>query len=148
MVIEELYQVFHRFHQCRLKFQKHGELANVEFFMLMGISIMMEKRGGGITLGDIIRTTEMSMSAASKKITILENKGLVRREISERDRRNVYITLTEQGKTLCMQEKEKKRAWFEEVVRRMGKEDTEKMVELINKMFDIMEQMEAEKKGE
>lgn len=143
-VVGELFKAVHRFHSIRPKFRKHGSLANVEFFILMGISVLSEGKDEGITLGDIIRETDMSMSAASKKITILEKKGLLKRQISDKDRRNVYITLTEQGKAICEEEKEKKHVWIEEVIRRMGAEDVTQMVRLVNRMFDIMEQMEQE----
>ncbi|MGN0153374.1 MAG: MarR family winged helix-turn-helix transcriptional regulator [Lachnospiraceae bacterium] len=143
-VVGELFKAVHRFHAIRPKFRKHGSLANVEFFILMGISVLSEEKDEGITLGDIIRETDMSMSAASKKITILEKKGLLKRHISNKDRRNVYVTLTEQGKAICEEEKEKKHEWIEEVIKRMGVEDVAQMVCLVNRMFDIMEQMEQE----
>ena len=59
------------------------------------------------------------------------------------DRRNVYITLTEQGKMICKQEKERKHAWMEKVVERMGEEDMLQMITLSNRMFDIMEELES-----
>lgn len=144
-IIEDLFKVVHRFHKCRPKFKGDGNLANVEFFILGGISVMLEGRAEGITLGEIIKETEMSMSAASKKITILEKKGLIKRHTSEVDRRNVYITLTEKGKEICEREKAMKHKWIEEMIERMGIEDTRQMLDLMNKMFDIMEQMEAER---
>lgn len=149
-LIEDFYKVLHRFHACRPKLEGHGDLTNVEFFMLVGISHMIEeKKQGedklwqeGITLGEIIKPIEMSMSAASKKISILEKKGLIERRNSTEDRRNVYITLTEKGKEICEREREKKREWMVEMIKRMGTDNTEKLIELLNRIFDIMEDLE------
>ncbi len=148
-LIEGFYKVLHRFHACRPKIESHGDLTNVEFFMLVGISHMIEEKkkneGGswqeGITLGEIIKPIEMSMSAASKKISILEKKGLIERRNSTEDRRNVYITFTEKGKAICERERERKRKWMVEIIRRMGTDDTEKLIELLNRIFDIMEDL-------
>ena len=153
--IEEFYKVLHRFHTCRPKFEGNGDLTHVEFFILLGISNMLEDKGSldnekdnlpfeskEITLGEIMKETGMSMSAASKKISILEKKGLIERKNSTKDRRNVYIILTEKGKEICVREKEKKRIRMTEIINHMGIKDAEKMIELLNQMFDIMEKLE------
>lgn len=158
-IIEGFYKTLHRFHTCRPKLEGHGDLTNVEFFMLLGISDMIDKRaadmrvllqdGGhccsnGITLGEIIKPIGMSMSAASKKISILEKKGLLERKNSTEDRRNVYITLTEKGKEICVREKREKREKMVEIIQRMGTEDARQLIELLNRMLDIMEDLDRE----
>ncbi len=142
--IEALFKVVRRSHKCRAKFRGNGNLANVEFFILCGISVMLEGRDEGITLGELIKETDMSMSAASKKITILEKKGLIERRTSGTDRRNVYIKLTEKGKEISDRERALKSQWVEKVIERMGIDDTRQMLDLMNKMFDIIEEMEKE----
>ena len=119
-------------------------MANVEYYMLMGIDVMTQKYPEGITVRKIVDVSHMTMSAASKKISILEKKGLISRRNSETDRRNVYITLTDQGKMICKQEKERKHAWIEKVIERMGEEDMLQLITLSNRMFDIMEELESE----
>ncbi len=166
-IIQDFFKVSHRLHVCSPKLKK-GNLSNIEFLMLVGIShILKKKKGGfltdqdslelcgekalkknGVTLRELTELMGMSMSAASKKISILENKGLLQRENSKMDRRNVYITLTEEGAALCAEEEEKKREWMSEVIRRMGAEDARKLIDLLNHMFDIVEQMELEDAGE
>ena len=65
--------------------------------------------------------------------------------ISDKDKRKAMITLTENGKLLCENERKKKREWITEVISRMGVEETKQMLALMNKMFDIMKEMEQEK---
>lgn len=164
---QEVYKVLHKFHQAKPKFRGDGDLANVEFFILIGVSAMLDAKNGrlacmrsenklysdgeqqvngmtqeqGITLGDIIKATEMSVSAASKKVSILEKKGLIERNLSKTDRRNVYITLTEKGKDICEREKAKKHAWIEELIKRMGRDDMEQLLILANRAVDIINEL-------
>lgn len=138
-VVKEFYRLLHRIHQCRPNISKQSELSNVEFFMLMEISLLKEHGREEITLGDIIECTDMTMSAASKKISILEKKGYVIRKASSKDKRNINIMLTESGEKICEDEKRKKHEWVTKILSEMGEEDSRKMFELVNKLFDIIE---------
>lgn len=144
-VIDCLFQMLHRSHLHQPCFQKHGDLANVEFFILLGIAVMLEDRKESVTLSDIVEVTGMTMSAASKKVSILESKGLIKRNASTQDKRKMCITLTEKGKEICDSERKEKHAWISEVISRMGIEDTKLMLTLLNKMFDIIEDIERER---
>lgn len=144
-LVNYLFQTIHRSHVQKLCFEQRGDLTNVEFFILLAVALMLECEKDGVTLSDIVEVTNMSMSAASKKISILEKKGLLIRCISDKDKRKAMITLTENGKLLCENERKKKREWITEVISRMGVEETKQMLTLMNKMFDIMKEMEQEK---
>lgn len=141
-VVKEFYRLLHRIHQCRPNISKQSELSNVEFFMLMEISLLKEHGREEITLGDIIECTDMTMSAASKKISILEKKGYVIRKASSKDKRNINIMLTESGEKICEDEKRKKHEWVTKILSEMGEEDSRKMFELVDKLFDIIEKTE------
>lgn len=149
-LISEFYSVFKRFHSCRPKFKMDGDLANVEFFMLLGLSILLEFDNShgekGVTLSDIIKLSGMSTSAASKKISILEKKGYVKRRPSKMDRRNVYITLTEKGTAICEKDKQKKREFLQKLIAQMGEEDMRQLLYLSNRAFDIIENIEKEQR--
>lgn len=157
-IIEEFFKVLHRFHQCRPKFKGTGDLANVEFFILAGISCMIHEKekneianqevDKGITIGDFIKNTDISMSAASKKISILEKKGLIERKTSKHDRRNVYITLTEEGEKICEKERASKHMWMAKLMEKMGEEDATQLIVLLNKLFDSVAELEKEQEGE
>lgn len=172
-ITREFYKMIYRSHSCRPQFKGNGDLTNVEFFMLLGISVMVDAKNGnlcypvnkeeltgissqaetdklkqgeeqGITLGEIIKATEMSMSAASKKVSTLEKKGLIQRRQSKADRRNVYITITEKGREICAREREQKHMWLEEIIRRVGKEEMEQLIKLANRVFDVIGEMKEE----
>ena len=78
------------------------------------------------------------------QLKFLEIKELIERRVSETDRRNVYITLTEKGKVICEQEKKKKCVWIQELVKRMGREDMTQLLVLANRAFEIMDEVISE----
>jgi DNA-binding MarR family transcriptional regulator len=47
---------------------------------------------------DIIESLKLVASTATRQVDTLVSQGLVRREIAEKDRRKVILTLTEEGK--------------------------------------------------
>lgn len=138
-VVEEFYRILHRMHQCRPHVSRQGELSNVEFFMLMQISMLMENGHKEISLKDINKCTDMTMSAASKKITILEKKGYVIRQVSKNDKRNINIMLTDVGRKICEDEMARKREWISRILAKMGEDDSRQMFDLVNKLLDIIE---------
>lgn len=142
--ISDIFHLIHRVHRCRVKFQKNGNMANVEYYMLIEIYVLTQECPEGITTRELADVMQTTMSAVSKKISILEKKGLVLRRNSNLDRRNVYITLSEQGKRICEQEREKKNNWLKKVIARMGKDDVTQLIRIANRMFDVMEEVELE----
>lgn len=143
-IVMELFHLLHRIHRCRIKFQKRGDMANVEYFILMAIAGITKNRPEGVTMKELVDMSHTTMSAASKKIRILEEKGLIERRTSETDRRNSYITLSEKGKAICEKERKRKHDWVLKVISRMGEDDMEQLITLSNRMFDIMETLETE----
>ena len=69
---------------------------------------------------------------------------MIERRTSKTDRRNSYITLSEKGKAICEKERKRKNDWLLKVISQMGEEDMEQLITLSNRMFDIMETLEAE----
>lgn len=143
-IVVELFNLLHRVHRCRVKFQKQGDMANVEYFILVAVAVVTQGRPEGVTMKELADMSHTTMSAASKKIRILEEKGLIERRISKTDRRNSYITLSEKGKAICEKERKRKNDWLLKVISRMGEDDMEQLITLSNRMFDIMETLEIE----
>lgn len=56
-----------------------------------------------LTPGDLVRQSMVTTGAITNRIDRLVDRGLVRRERSERDRRSVVVGLTEAGRTLVEQ---------------------------------------------
>ena len=140
---KELLRVLQRCHHCKPKFKGDGDLANIEFFMLLGLAAFIEQKEksgeSGVTLGEFVKAGGMSLSAASRKISIFEKKGYVKREASKEDHRKVYIHLTQKGLDICEREKQKKNQMLRELIAQMGETDMKQLIVLSNKAVDILE---------
>lgn len=70
---------------------KKNDLSLVSISIIRGC--MMEK----LTIGDIARMNRISYGTATKCVTVLENKGFVKREKSDMDGRVVYVLPAEKA---------------------------------------------------
>jgi len=148
--LEELFHVINKFRRM----QKHEviqDLSKGEFYMLMFIyepactSDQPEAEVPGITVSELAHKLMITNPAASKTLRSLEEKGYIVRISDPTDRRLTYIALSEKGKNLLDGVWEDMQALALQVVEHMGEQDTEELIRLLNKLFQIMEQQKEEK---
>ncbi|CAH0152002.1 Transcriptional repressor MprA [Microbacterium sp. Bi121] len=73
--------------------QRDASLTHYEFMLL---SVL--QRAGSVRLSDLAAATNATLPRASKVVSRLEQRGLVKREESEQDRRSILLELTKQGR--------------------------------------------------
>ncbi|MGV3463887.1 MAG: MarR family winged helix-turn-helix transcriptional regulator [Heyndrickxia sp.] len=78
-------------------------------------------------------------SAITAKVDKLENKGFITRERDQSDRRNVYITATEEGRKLCEEVELKIEKFVEHYLEELGTEDLELFINLYEKITNIIQ---------
>ena len=71
----------------------------------------------------------------------LEDKGYIIRLSDKKDRRITYIDLTQKGIDLLEKHHKEMVDYTNLVISKLGKEDTETLVDLLNKLSDIMEDL-------
>jgi DNA-binding MarR family transcriptional regulator len=93
---------------------------------------------GPVRASELVDKLGVNKSAITIKVEKLVNKGLISRERDERDRRNVYLTSTSEGK--CVYEKVEGRieAFVEEYLVELSPEDLEIFVNLYEKILFII----------
>ena len=69
----------------------------------------------------------------------MEEKGYIRREIDEKNRRNTFVYATEKGKEARIKAQQEMDAFADRVIIRMGVDNVKKLIELFNMSTDIME---------
>ena len=75
-----------------------GILPHSEMHVLGKIGEWIKEHGtGDVSLTDLTRKLEVSKPAVSRTLRNLENKGYIYRRVDEHDRRNTFVTLTEEG---------------------------------------------------
>jgi|SRR5579871_1639332 len=70
------------------------------------------KYAPGVTVGELATEERVSTAAMSKRVSRLERDGLVTRTQSETDRRQVGLTLTDEGQRTLRRVRSRRTAWL------------------------------------
>src|SRR5436190_17067766 len=70
------------------------------------------KYAPGVTVGELAVEERVSTAAMSKRVSRLERDGLVARTPSETDRRQVGLTLTDEGQRVLRRVRSRRTAWL------------------------------------
>ena len=85
-------------------------------------------------IGDAMHSSNARISAA---LGSLEKKGQIHREIDTTNRRNILVTITEEGRKRIRLSMEKMRERMIYVLTEMGEQDATEFVRLIKRFFEI-----------
>lgn len=121
-----------------------GELYHGEFMMLTVIERLTDENKIcgeelGAKVGDIGKRLYASKSATSKMLRSLEEKNYIERTTMAKDRRTVFIRLTDKGRKLVTESKEKMDQFAVDVIEELGIEQMDQLIYMMNKLYHIME---------
>ncbi|WP_418791838.1 MarR family winged helix-turn-helix transcriptional regulator [Phosphitispora sp. TUW77] len=134
---EKIYQLLEKFHKLKQNKKTSGDLPRSGFIMLKKIR-MNSSENEGVTISALSELLQISKSAVSQMINYLENKGYVNRIITRSDRRLVYVMLTESGEQYLNKEAQYFMQGMAQIFAEMGKEDTEELLRLLEKLYLIV----------
>ncbi|GII79592.1 MarR family transcriptional regulator [Sphaerisporangium rufum] len=80
-------------------------------------TLVAVERHSGITPGALAELEKMQPPSMTRVIAALEERGLLDRTAHATDRRQVTVSLTEEGRVLLREERRRKEAWL---VQRLG----------------------------
>lgn len=149
----ELFDLMNKFRLLNQKFRYYGELSRAEFFILMtvGHTAMERQREGkeviGITTTEIVKILGTSLSAASKLLHVVEEKGYIERTAHPKDRRVTYILLSEKGNAILKEQEKRCAALMFSVIEKVGKDNMVQLKNLLEQVYETLrEEMEVKKK--
>lgn len=146
---QELLEALHKLKRTS-QFDLHdGELSRGECYLLQQISKQKntpEDGAPGVRISDLSASARMSKPAVSQMLNVLEDRGMVRRIMTKNDRRVVYVALTEDGKAVLNRFYQHAGAMMDRLISRLGPEDTDLLIRLINRLYDILSEMRTEGK--
>lgn len=99
----------------------------------------------GMKTSELTKDLCITKPATSKMLNVLEEKGYIERTSSKNDRRVVYVRLTEEGEVFLKEENKKFEKFTHKVIDKMGEEDTQNLIRLFGKLYDIIEELNSEK---
>lgn len=104
-----------------------------------GVLLLLSQAGREVLAGQIARSLELSASRGTNIVNSLERKGLVQRRSGSADKRKVYISLTQNGKSYIEAKHQEAVRRFERIFQRLGKEDSEAYLRIMKRFLELME---------
>ena len=92
-----------------------------------------------VNVSDLAEELKVSVPAVSKKLKSLEERGYIERIIDKNNRRNTFVILTKDGQEKFDKAEKVMDNYMNKVFIAMGKEETEILIRLSYKLYNIME---------
>ncbi len=141
---EELIRALHRFGRLNTgQVMEMEGLTQGEFFSLGMLRKHMEDHPEGMYVWELARYMRVSPPGASRMLRGMERKGFIERSVDRSDRRNTYIIVTVQGHAAWERTAKRVEQFMDRVSGRMGGEDLRTLVDLWNRLSDIIEDEQA-----
>lgn len=135
VVMSKIIRLFKRYHPIH---QVHPG----EYMMLGAIhGCINESNNTGIeaiSVGELSKKIHATKPAVSKMLNSLEEKGYIERITNQSDRRKVFITLTDNGKTIIDNASRMMYDFMESTMKKMGEEDAQALLDLMIKFYNVM----------
>ncbi|CDE42239.1 putative uncharacterized protein [Clostridium sp. CAG:411] len=133
-----LMQKFQKFHFERMI----PEVSKMEFITLHQIFQLQRKNGTekGIYVSELIKKTDALPSAMSRLLKGLEEKGYIQRECDKENRRNTLVCVTEEGKKVGEQVRQRMEGYMDMVFQKMGKEQVVELIRLWEQLLSCMDE--------
>lgn len=122
------------------------DMTQADSVTLLSIEHLNKKKKEGVTVSDLAEKARTKPSAVSRTLKTLEERGLIARTINQADRRNTYVTLTEEGSATCEKFRRTMCEFGKAVIDRMDADDMRRMIAYINRLNQVaQEEIEARK---
>ena len=143
-----------RFRKASITLMRRGSARNMNEIMILSALSKSSRHHNGENRQELFSNIIAQMSdeihvtksAISQMLGAMERKGYVKREIDPTDRRKIIVKLTPEGKAVEEEMKGYADNAFSEMISRFGESNTENFISLINKLADVMDDMQREKR--
>lgn len=137
-LIEELINTFRNFK--KIKFQKIsvcGELTHNEKMILFILSDISKDKI--VPLSALRERMKLAPSTITPIITLLEEKGLIQRNIDKNDRRNIFLKISPKGENFTNKVQIEIKDTMSKYIEYIGENDTKQLIRLISKTTEFFE---------
>lgn len=134
--VSQFVAIMQRMHKNNLNYKHKMGMPHGEFSMMQ--TIRHNDKGDGVTMSELSEFSQITKPAVSQIINVLEDKGYVERVTTKKDRRIVRVSLTEEGERAVKASCEIASRKLNKVLDRMGQEDADAFLELLDKFSTIV----------
>jgi MarR family transcriptional regulator, organic hydroperoxide resistance regulator len=113
-----------------------GDLTQTQIRALFKLDV-----AGESTAGDLAKAAELSPASVSAMLDHLERDGIVERRRSVSDRRVVVVSLTESGRTLLAEKRERWRARGRDALEGVSEADLHAAADVMRRMAGMLEEL-------
>ena len=113
-----------------------------EFFFLQRIHELSSEKE--LRVSGLRDSMEMSMPAVSQFLRTLEDKGMILRQISQKDRRVTLITVTVKGRAILLESQAQFDRMLDRLIQRYGREQMESLTVMIKRLASVMQELRTE----
>lgn len=124
----------------------NGNLSQGEYLVLRNIWLSNNAMSDGgkegfIKAAELSDKLELSRPSITRILNDLERRGYITRNIDKKDRRSINIELTQDGIEALETASKRLMSIAERLVGSLGDADTDKLIELIDKLSEIFKEM-------
>ncbi len=130
----ELFETMNQFRKLHMADMMPGKMNQADFFTLNRI---MDAEEGKITISKLAAQTKVLPSAISRTLRGLEEQQYVERNVDKGDRRNTYVTLTDEGRAVTLQSRQIMYDFGRAVMSRLDENDMKQLIYYLNEIYDI-----------
>lgn len=162
----EFVVIMNKLRKLTHKYHPKGMVHPGEFMMLGAIhGYMKEKHAGcgkesikkeddrkeneynepGVKISDLSEMIHSTKPATSKMLNILEEKGYIERIADKKDRRVVYVRLSNEGEKIITDAFKQMYEFADNTISRMGESDAKELIRLMNVFLKSLEDVVHEK---
>ena len=137
----KLYETFLLFRKLHMSLLLPENLSKNEYFTLRCIEYLnkLENADGAdrhASISALAKIMHVTTPAVSRTVSTLEEKGIILRRSDKNDRRNTYVELTTQGKTLLQKAQAEMNNFFNQMVQDMDPKDLEQLIQYLTEIYE------------
>lgn len=142
----ELFETMNQFRKLHMADMMPGKLNQADFFTLNRI---MDAKEGKITISKLAAQTKVLPSAISRTLRGLEEQQYIERNVDKGDRRNTYVTLTDQGRAITLQSRQVMCDFGKAVMDRLDESDVKQLIGYLDEIYQVSKtEIEARKQSD
>lgn len=151
-ITQELFASFNNVRKLMGKVHPNRVLHPAEFMMLGALhhgggkcgEAKREEGAPGVRISELCKMVHSTKSATSKMLKSLEEKNYIERITDTRDRRVVYIVLTETGNKVIQDSWKGLHEFINRTIQKMGEEDARNLIHMLNRLYGSMQEVAKE----
>jgi len=147
----EFIEIINNLRKLTHKHQPSNKIHTGEFMMLGAIRGGIEDKRErhieepGIKVGELSELIHSTKPATSKMLKQVEEKGYIERVADKKDRRVVYIRLSDSGEIIMKDAMKRMGDFTNRTIKRLGEEDTKELIRLLKKFYQAFSEELNEK---